>query len=141
MARRLLGVALLVAAAGGCAWMPVKRVGPGAAGLERADVLAREGAWESAVSAYGEYLAQHPGAADAPRAAASRDTLRALLSARVEAARLREETTRLREEMARLREELLRRDTDLVRVRQEAERLKTDLERLKQFDLKLERRR
>jgi hypothetical protein len=138
--RRALAVAALLVAAAGCGWMPLKRVGGGAAALERADELARSGAWEDAVEAYGQYLAHHPTAADAPRAAASRDTLRALLSARAEGARLREETTRLRDEMARLREELLRRDTDLIRVRQEAERLKTDLEKLKQIDLKLERR-
>lgn len=138
--RRALGVAALLVAVGGCGWVPLKRMGPGAAALEHADELACSGAWEDAVDAYGRYLAHHPTAEDAPRAAASRDTLRALLTARAETARLREETTRLREEMARLRDELIRRDTDLIRVRQEAERLKTDLEKLKQIDLKLERR-
>jgi hypothetical protein len=140
-ARRLIAASVLVVAVGGCAWVPLRRVGPGAAALERADDLARAGAWEDAVHAYGEYLVQYPEAEEAGRAAASRDTLRALLGARAEGARLRGEATRLREEMARLREELVRRDGDLVRVRQEAERLKTDLERLKQIDLKLERRR
>jgi len=139
--RRALAVVGLVVAVGGCGWMPLKRVGPGAAALERADDLARGGAWEDAVEAYGRYLAHHPTAEDAPRAAASRDTLQALLDARAEAMRLREEAARMREEMTRLRDELLKRDTDLVRVRQEAERLKTDLEKLKQIDLKLERRR
>jgi len=51
------------------------------------------------------------------RATASRDTLRALLSARAELSRLREELTRLRED-------LNRRDGELVRVRSEADRLK-----------------
>jgi hypothetical protein len=139
--RRALAVVALVIAAGGCGWLPWTRAGSGAAALERADELARGGAWEDAVDAYGQYLAQHPAAEDAPRAAASRDTLRALLSARAEGARLREETARLRDEMTRLRDELLKRDTDLIRVRQEAERLKTDLEKLKQIDLRLERRR
>jgi hypothetical protein len=132
-ARRLLAVAAVLLAAVGCAGWPVHNRQPGAAMLERADRLAREGAWEDAVGAYGEFLAQYPDAEAAPRAAASRDTLRALLSARVELARLREE-------LGRMREDLARRDGELVRVRQEADRLKADLERLKQVDLKLERR-
>ena len=128
--RRVLVASLLAAAAGGCALGPQTR---GATALDRADRLAREGALEDAVTAYGEYLTQHPEAAAAPRATASRETLRALLIARAELARLRDE-------LARLREDLVRRDSDFIRVRQEAERLKTDLERLKQIDLKLERR-
>ena len=128
--RRVLVASLLAAVAGGCALGPPAR---GATTLDRADRLAREGALEDAVTAYGEYLSQHPEAAAAPRATASRETLRALLIARAELARLRDE-------LARLREDLARRDSDFIRVRQEAERLKTDLERLKQIDLKLERR-
>jgi succinate dehydrogenase/fumarate reductase flavoprotein subunit len=129
--RGLAAVSLLVVAAGGCAGWPLAR---GHDVLERADRLAREGAWEDAAGAYGEYLARFPEAAAAPRAAASRDTLTALLAARAELARLREE-------IARLRDDLTRRDSDLVRVRQEADKLRADLERLKQIDLKLERRR
>ena len=128
--RRVLVASLLAAAAGGCALSPQTR---GATALDRADRLAREGALEDAVTAYGEYLTQHPEAAAAPRATASRETLRALLIARAELARLRDE-------LGRLREDLARRDSDFIRVRQETERLKTDLERLKQIDLKLERR-
>jgi hypothetical protein len=128
--RRALVSSLLVGAAGGCALYPQIR---GATTLERADRLAREGALEDAVTAYGEYLTQYPEAPAAPRATANRETLRALLGARAD-------LTRLRDELARLREDLARRDSDLIRVRQEAERLKTDLERLKQIDLKLERR-
>jgi hypothetical protein len=131
---------VLVAAVGGCAWAPLRGPDPGAAALERADALARGGAWEDAVKAYGAYLAQYPEADLAPRAAASRDTLRALLTARAELAMQRGELARQRDELLRLRDELARRDHDLVRTRQEAERLKTDLERLKQIDLKLERR-
>jgi succinate dehydrogenase/fumarate reductase flavoprotein subunit len=127
----LVAVMVVALAAGGCAGWPFVR---GHDVLERADRLAREGAWEQAAGAYGEYLRRYPGTEAAPRAAASRDTLTALLSARGELARLREEITRLRDDLAR-------RDSDLVRVRQEADRLKTDLERLKQIDLKLERRR
>jgi chromosome segregation ATPase len=130
LGRTLVAVLLAVAAAG-CALYPQTR---GATALGRADRLAREGALEDAVTAYGEYLTQHPETEAAPRATASRETLRALLGARAE-------MTRLRDELARLREDLARRDSDLIRVRQEAERLKTDLERLKQIDLKLERRR
>lgn len=128
--RRVLVASLVAAAAGGCALGPQTR---DATALDRADRLAREGALEDAVTAYGEYLTKHPEAAAAPRATASRETLRALLIARAELARLRDE-------LARLREDLARRDSDFIRVRQEAERLKTDLERLKQIDLKLERR-
>jgi len=135
--RRVLVASLLAAAAGGCALGPQTR---GATALDRADRLAREGALEDAVTAYGEYLTQHPEAAAAPRATASRETLRALLIARAELARLGDELARLGDELARLREDLARRDSDFIRVRQEAERLKTDLERLKQIDLKLERR-
>ncbi|HEX6209472.1 MAG TPA: hypothetical protein VF136_01770 [Methylomirabilota bacterium] len=126
-------LAVLLVAASGCALRssspPPRRV----ATLERADRLAHAGWWNEAVTAYGEYLAVHPTGDDAARARASRDSLRALLSARAEAEKLREELTYLREELAR-------RDGDLVRVRQEAERLKSDLEKLKQVDLKLERR-
>jgi hypothetical protein len=153
-ARRLLAVAALAVAMGGCAWIPFRQLGPGAEVLVRADRLTRAGAWEDAVHVYGDYLADHPDAEAAPRAAASRDTLLALLGARAELASRRDElavrreqlavqrreVVRLREELTRLREELTRRDSDLVRVRQEAERLKTDLERLKAIDLKLERR-
>jgi hypothetical protein len=67
-------------------------------------------------------------------AAASRDALWALLTARAEAAKLRED-------LARLREALARRDSELVRVRQESDRRKADLEHLEQVDLKLARRR
>ena len=130
--RGLVALALLALAAGGCAGWPPGRGGQPL--LDRADRLAREGAWEEAAAAYGEFLARHPHADAAPRAAASRDTLTTLLAARAELTRLREETTRLRDDLAR-------RDSDLVRVRQEADRLKTDLERLKEIDLKLERRR
>jgi succinate dehydrogenase/fumarate reductase flavoprotein subunit len=126
-----VAVAVLALAAGGCAGWPLAR---GNAVLDRADRLAREGAWEAAAGAYGEYLARHPTGEAAPRAAASRDTLTALLAARAELGRLREE-------IARLRDDLSRRDSDLVRVRQEADRLRADLERLKQIDLKRERRR
>lgn len=139
MWRRFVAL-VLVAAVGGCAWVPLKRVSPGAAALERADDLAREGAWEDAVKAYGAYLARYPDVETASRAAASRDTLQALLTARAELAVQRDELARQGAELTRLREELFRRDHDLVRVRQEAERLKTDLECLKQIDLKLERR-
>ena len=131
-ARGLVAIAVLVAVLGGCAWLPQSR-GAGAPMLDRADRLAREGSWEEAVTAYSDFLTLYPEAEGAPRAAASRDTLRALLSARVELAKLREELTRLREDLGR-------RDGELVRVRQEAERLKADLEKLKQVDLKLERR-
>jgi hypothetical protein len=127
---RVVVAVSLVAVAGCASSSPPPR---SVATLERADRLAREGAWEEAAAAYGNYLAYRPAGEGAARAAAGRDSLRALLSALAEAAKLREELTRLREELAR-------RDGDLVRVRQEADRLKADLEKLKQVDLKLERR-
>jgi hypothetical protein len=136
--RRWFAALLVAAAVGGCALLP--SIQPGSSLLERADRLSREGSFEAAVAAYSEYLAQYPGSEAAPRVRASRDTLRALLSAREELARSQAELVRLREDIARLRDDLARRDHDLVRVRQESERLKTDLERLKQIDLKLERR-
>lgn len=129
--RSIAAVSVVLLAVGGCAWLPSAR---GDAALDRADRLAREGAWAEAAGAYGDYLERFPHAEAAPRAAASRDTLTALLAARVELARLRAE-------MARLRDDLARRDSDLVRVRQEVEKLRDDLERLKQIDMKLERRR
>ncbi|HEX2442127.1 MAG TPA: hypothetical protein VHT71_27700 [Methylomirabilota bacterium] len=136
--RRPLAVLLLTAAGGGCAWLPSMQ--PGTALLERGDQLSREGAFEAAVTSYNDYLTQYPGSEAASRVRASRDTLRALLSAREELARSQAELVRLREDLARMRDDLARRDHDLFRVRQESERLKTDLERLKQIDLKLERR-
>lgn len=124
-------LAAMVLSAGGCAGGPLA---VGRADLDRADRLAREGAWERAAAAYGDYALRYPHAEAAPRAEASRDTLNALLAARTEVARLRAE-------MSRLRDDLARRDGDLLRARQEADRLKSDLERLKEIDLKLERRR
>ena len=129
--RRVIAGGALVVAVGGCASWPLVRTAQPM--LENADRLAHEGAWEEAVVAYGEYLAQHPRAEEAPRAAASRDALRALITARAE-------LSKAREELARLREEITRRDGELGRVRQETDRLKRDLEKLKQVDLKLERR-
>lgn len=133
----LVTIVMVSAASGGCAWWSGVR---GASLLERADRLSREGACEAALTMYNEYLDRYPQSPEATRAAASRDTVRALLSAREEAGRSQAELVRLREDVARLRDDLVRRDQDLVRVRQESERLKTDLERLKQIDLKLERR-
>ena len=130
-ARRVLAAAALLVSVTGCA---SRTPSGGVALLERADRLAHEGSWEEAVTVYGAYLSRHPTGEGAPRAAASRDALRALLTARAEAAKLRED-------LARLREALARRDSELVRVRQESDRLKADLENLKQVDLKLERRR
>ena len=130
--RNITAVVLMVLVAGGCASRPVGH--PGQAMLDRADRLAGAGAWEEAAVAYGEFVARHPHAGAAPRAAAARDTLTSLLATRAE-------LIRAREELVRLRDELSRRDGDLVRARQDADRLRTDLERLKEIDLKPERRR
>ena len=100
--------------------------------MAEADRMAREGDFDGAVARYDLYLARYPEGWASPRAQESRDTLATTLTARTEAARLRQE-------VARLREELARREVDLMRVRQEAERLRSDMERLKQIDLRLER--
>ena len=125
--RRIVPVALLALALAGCAsgnvW-PFSRAS--SAALARADRLAAEGDYPSAVAAYDEFLATHGADAEAPRARVSRDTLGAILANR-------EEMARLRQELARLREDLAKREGDLAKVRQ-------DLERLKQIDLRLERR-
>ena len=127
--RRAPAVALVAVALAGCASWPLA---PGASRLAEADRLARAGDWPAAVAAYDDYLSRYPDAWAAPRALESRDTLAAVLTARVEAARLRDE-------VARLRDDLARRETDLARARQETDRLRRDLERLKQIDLRLER--
>jgi hypothetical protein len=128
--RRAIVVLSLAGALAGCASWPI--VGRGAFVISEADRMAREGDFAGAVAKYDDYLTRYPDGWSATRAQESRDTLSATLSARAEAARLRQE-------VARLREELARRETDLVRVRQEADRLRTDLEKLKQIDLRLER--
>ena len=97
--------------------------------LAKADRLAAEGDYRSAIAAYDAYLADYADSSNAPRARASRDVLTT-----------REEMGRLQQELARVREELTKREGDLARVRQEAERLRADLERLKQIDLQLEKR-
>jgi hypothetical protein len=130
-ARGIVAVSVIALIAGACAGWPAAR---GGALLARADRLAHEGAWEEAASTYREYVARFPDGEAVGRAAASRDTLTALLAARSELARLREESGRLRDELAR-------RDGELIKVRQEADRLRADLERLKEIDLKLEKRR
>ena len=136
--RRLLATAALVVTVGGCAGWPLPRAGQPM--LNRADRLAHEGAWEAAVAAYGEFLDHNPRAEEATRAAASRDALRALLTARAELSKAREDLGKSREELTRLREEVARREGELGRARLDAERLRMDLEKLKQVDLKLERR-
>jgi hypothetical protein len=128
---RALAVVLLALALGGCASWPFAR---GADRLAEADRLARDGDWQAAITAYDDYLRRYPDAWAAPRALESRDTLAAILNARAELGRLRQEVVRLRDELGR-------RESDLVRVRQEADRLRADLERLKEIDLKLERTR
>ena len=126
--------ALLVALAtllAGCAGGPF--AGPSATMLTKADRLAAEGDYRSAVAAYDAFLAQHADDSRAPRARMSRDAVASVITTR-------DEITRLQLELLRVREELAKREGDLARVRQEAERLRADLERLKQIDLQLERR-
>jgi septal ring factor EnvC (AmiA/AmiB activator) len=101
--------------------------------LTRADRLAADGDYRSAMAAYDAYLARHADDPDAARARASRDAVASVLTTR-------DEIARLQQELARVREELARREGDLTKVRQEADRLRADLERLKQLDLQLEKR-
>jgi hypothetical protein len=108
--------------------------GPSTAMLAKADRLAAEGNYRSAVVAYDAFLAHYSDDSNAPRARASRDAVASVLTTR-------EEIGRLQQELVRVREELAKREGDLARVRQEAERLRADLERLKQIDLQLEKRR
>ena len=101
--------------------------------LAKADRLAAQGDYRSAMEAYDAFLAQYADDSRAPRARMSRDAVASVITTR-------DEITRLQLELLRVREELSKREGDLARVRQEAERLRADLERLKQIDLQLERR-
>jgi predicted nucleic acid-binding Zn-ribbon protein len=121
-------LALLLA---GCASGPFAV--PSATMLAKADRLAAEGDYRSAVAAYDAFLAQYSDDSRAARARMSRDAVASVITTR-------DEITRLQLELLRVREELAKREGDLARVRQEAERLRADLERLKQIDLQLERR-
>jgi hypothetical protein len=126
-ARIVAATALLA----GCAGLPI--VGPSATMLAKADRLAADGDYPSAIVAYDAFLAQYSTDSKAPRARMSRDAVASVLTTR-------DELTRLQQELGRMREELAKREGDLARVRQEAERLRTDLERLKQIDLQMEKR-
>lgn len=128
---RCVGIAVLIALVAGCATGPF--AGPSATMLAKADRLAADGEYRSAIVAYDAFLAQYADDAKAPRARVSRDAVASVLTTR-------EEIARLQQELVRVREELAKRDGDLTRVRQEAERLRTDLERLKQIDLQMEKR-
>ena len=124
---RIARLAVVSALVAGCATGPFAI--PSAQMLAKADRLAADGDYRSAIAAYDSYLAEYSDSSNAPRARASRDVLTT-----------REEIGRLQQELARMREELAKREGDLTRVRQEAERLRADLERLKQIDLQLEKR-
>jgi len=128
---RRVGIGVLGVLLAGCAVGPF--AGPSTTMLAKADRLAADGDYRSAVVAYDAFLAQYADDAKAPRARVSRDTVASVLTTR-------DEIARLQQELARMREELAKREGDLARVRQEAERLRADLERLKQIDLQLEKR-
>ena len=135
---RRVGIAVLITLVAGCATGPFAR--PSATMLAKADRLAADGEYRSAIVAYDAFLAQYADDAKAPRARVSRDAVASVLTTREEIARLQLELVRVREELAKRDGELAKRDGDLTRVRQEAERLRTDLERLKQIDLQMEKR-
>lgn len=123
--RRLLAVALVAMALGGCAsadWP----LGGATSLLARADRLADQQQYEPALRSYDEFLARYPNDDAALRALKSRDTIASIVTARAE--------------LARLRGELAARDAELARLRQESERLRADLEKLKEVDLNLERK-
>ena len=124
----LVALAALLA---GCVAGPF--AGPSATMLAKADRLAGEGDYRSAMAAYDAFLTQYSDDSRAPRARMSRDAVASVITTR-------DEITRLQLELLRVREELTKREGDLARVRQEAERLRADLERLKQIDLQLEKR-
>lgn len=164
MTRALLLVALVCS---GCAlWTPLAR--PGGDDLSRADALAVQGEYVSALAAYDEVVRREPEGAAAKRARAARSTLASLIAAREEIGRLeraietreselerarRDRATRTSEtarlardlqardaELARARQELANRHSELGRLSAEAERLKGALEDLKRLELRLERR-
>src|SRR5262249_32451638 len=130
---RMRGASLAVASAllAGCATGPF--ASPSAQMLARADRLAADGEYRSAITAYDAYLAEYSESSNAPRARASRGGVAWVLTTR-------EELGGLEVELGRWREELTNRGGDLAGAREGAERLRADLERLKQIDLQLERR-
>jgi len=123
----VVALSLLLAA---CATGPFAQPSPM---LAKADRLAAEGNYRSAMQAYDAYLARYADEPQAARARTSREAVASVLTTRGEIGRLQQE-------LARVREELAKREGDLTRVKQEAERLRADLERLKQLDLQLEKR-
>jgi hypothetical protein len=135
---RRWGIAVLIALVAGCATGPFAP--PSGTMLAKADRLAADGEYHSAIVAYDAFLAQYANDAKAPRARVSRDAVASVLTTREQIARLQQELVRVREELAKRDGELAKRDGDLARVRQEAERLRADLERLKQIDLQMEKR-
>jgi hypothetical protein len=164
---RLLAGAIIVTLAGCAPWSAAPR--PALQLLDGAERLTVLGDHASAVELYDELLAKYPEDAVAGRARAGRESAVAVLTAREEIARLREqlnaretEVRRLREdllarermltsrdqtlavregEVGRLQHELSARQAELAKLTAEADRLRTDLEQLKRIDLKLEQRR
>jgi chromosome segregation ATPase len=118
---------VVLGAGAGCASWPI--VGP-AILLARADQQAREGAWHEAVASYDAFLARFPDDRAAPRALDSRDTLAAMLTARAELTRRRDEVTRLSAEISGLRDEGTRLREDHTRLRAEATVLRDEVIRL-----------
>jgi hypothetical protein len=124
-------VAVLPALLAGC--LAGGFAGPSTEMLAKADRLAAEGDYRSAIVAYDAFLTRYGDDSKASRARMSRDAVASVLTTR-------DEIARLQHELARVREELTKREGDLARVRQEADRLRADLERLKQIDLQMEKR-
>jgi predicted nucleic acid-binding Zn-ribbon protein len=124
---RRLAVLLLLLASAGCASWPI--VGP-ALLLVRADQQAREGAWHDAVASYDAFLARYPDDRAAPRVLESRDTLAAMLAARAELSRRRDEVAQLNKELSGLRDEGTRLREDHTKLRAEASVLRDEVIRL-----------
>jgi chromosome segregation ATPase len=130
--------------------------------FDRADMLAEQGDYESALAAYDAILARHAEAAVAPRARLLRDVigtlvkLRGKLAARdaeldtlrqnlatreAELARLQREVGGRDAELGRLRTEITTRQAEIARLTTESDQLRADLDQLKRTDLRLEQRR
>jgi chromosome segregation ATPase len=130
----LAGVLLVVVAVTACTSAPI--LGPTLL-LVKADRQVRDGAWEEAVVSYDEYLARYPDHGAAQRVLESRDTLAAMLAARIELAQQREEVVRLKAELSGLTAEDTRLREGGTKLRAEATVLRDEVNRLREEQLRL----
>jgi hypothetical protein len=123
-----LATAALLMLASGCVSWPV--VGPSLL-VARADQQAAEGAWHHAIASYDEFLERFPDDRLARRVLESRNSLVAMMTARAELTRQRDEAVRLREDVTELRDEGSRLREDRIRLRDETTLLRWELIRLR----------